>query len=167
MDELMPLVYDELRRRAHRQLSRRGSRRTLSTTGLVHEAYLRLVRLPKPAWEDRFHFFSVAAKAMRSVVVDYARRSLAHKRGGAARQVDLDEGLLRVEDDAAELLALHEALGRLESIDARLSALVELRFFGGLSIDETARQLDVSDRTVKRDWNKARILLMQLLDEAR
>ena len=149
MDELMPLVYDELRRRAHRQLSRRGSRRTLSTTGLVHEAYLRLVRLPKPAWEDRFHFFSVAAKAMRSVVVDYARRSLAHKRGGAARQVDLDEGLLRVEDDAAELLALHEALGRLESID------------------ETARQLDVSDRTVKRDWNKARILLMQLLDEAR
>jgi len=166
MDRLLPLVYDELRRRAHDQLRRNARSGTLSTTGLVHEAYLKLVESSRPDWEDRNHFFGVAVKAMRSVVVDYARRRGAKKRGGDARRIDLDEGLLRVEQDASEILAIHEALDRLAQVDERLSELVELRFFGGLSVDETAHVLGVSDRTVKRDWVKARTLLYGLLHEA-
>jgi RNA polymerase sigma factor (TIGR02999 family) len=166
MDALLPLVYDELRRRAHQQLSRGGRSATLSTTGLVHEAYLKLVESPNKNWEDRGHFFGVAVKAMRSVVVDYARRRGAKKRGGAVRRIELDEGVLRVEQDASEILAVHEALGRLATLDQRLSELVELRFFGGLSVDETAEVLGVSDRTVKREWTKARTLLYRLLHEA-
>jgi RNA polymerase sigma factor (TIGR02999 family) len=166
MDRLLPLVYDELRRRAHLQLGRGGRSATLSTTGLVHEAYLRLVDSPHQDWENRNHFYGVAVKAMRSVVVDYARRRGARKRGGDARRVPLDEGLLRVEEDAAEILALHEALDRLAVLDERLGELVELRFFGGLSVEETAQVLGVSDRTVKRDWTKARTLLYRLLHEA-
>jgi RNA polymerase sigma factor (TIGR02999 family) len=166
MDRLLPLVYDELRRRAHDQLGRGGRSGTLSTTGLVHEAYLKLVDSPRQDWEDRNHFFGVAVKAMRSVVVDYARRRGAQKRGGDARRVELEDGLLRVEQDASAILAIHEALERLAAVDARLSDLVELRFFGGLSVDETAQVLGVSDRTVKRDWVKARTLLFGLLNEA-
>ena len=166
MDRLLPLVYDELRRRAHDRLGRHGRPFTLSTTGLVHEAYVRLVESPNRDWEDRNHFFGVAVKAMRSVVVDYARRRGARKRGGNALHIELDEGHLRVERDASEILAIHEALGRLAALDARLSDLVELRFFGGLSVDETADVLGVSDRTVKRDWAKARVLLYRFLHEA-
>jgi RNA polymerase sigma-70 factor, ECF subfamily len=166
MDRLLPLVYDELRRRARHQLGRGGRSATLSTTGLVNEAYLRLVASPTRDWEDRHHFFGVAAKAMRSVVVDYARRRGARKRGGDVQRIELDEGHLRVEQDAAEILAIHEALGRLAAVDERMSDLVELRFFGGLSVDETAEVLGVSDRTVKREWAKARTLLYQLLSEA-
>ncbi len=164
MDSLMSLVYEDLRRRAHHQLAR-IPHGTLSTTGLVHEAYVKLANSPNLSWQDRNHFFAVASKAMRSVVVDYARRHLAQKRGGAARQVPLDEGLLRVEQDAAEILAIHEALDRLSAVDERLSDLVELRFFGGLSVDESARVLQLSERTVKRDWTKARTLLYQMLHE--
>ena len=166
MDLLLPLVYDELRRRAHHQLGRGGRSATLSTTGLVHEAYLRLVESPSQDWEDRSHFFGVAVKAMRSVVVDYARRRGAKKRGGDARRIELDEGVLRIEQDASEILAVHEALERLAALDERLSELVELRFFGGLSVEETAGVLGVSDRTVKREWAKARTLLYRLLHEA-
>jgi RNA polymerase sigma factor (TIGR02999 family) len=166
MNLLLPLVYDELRRRAHQQLGRGGRSATLSTTGLVHEAYLKLVETPHQNWEDRGHFFGVAVKAMRSVVVDYARRRQAKKRGGEARRIDLDEGVLRIEQDASEILAVHEALGRLATLDERLSDLVELRFFGGLSVEEIAEVLGVSDRTVKRDWTKARTLLYRLLHEA-
>ena len=166
MDRLMPLVYEELRRRAHRQLNRAGSPHTLSTTGLVHETYLRLVHSPNVSFEDRNHFYGVAVKAMRSVVVDYARRQSAQKRGGPAKRVELDDGVLRVEEDAAEILAIHQALERLSDVDQRLGDLVELRFFGGLSVDETAEVLCVSERTVKRDWSKARTLLFQLLQEA-
>jgi RNA polymerase sigma factor (TIGR02999 family) len=132
----------------------------------VHEAYLKLVETPHQNWEDRGHFFGVAVKAMRSVVVDYARRRQAKKRGGEARRIDLDEGVLRIEQDASEILAVHEALGRLATLDERLSDLVELRFFGGLSVEEIAEVLGVSDRTVKRDWTKARTLLYRLLHEA-
>jgi RNA polymerase sigma factor (TIGR02999 family) len=164
MDRLLPLVYDELRRRAHDQLGRWRGSSTLSTTGLVHEAYLKLVGSSNQDWEDRSHFFGVAVKAMRSVVVDYARRRGARKRGGDARRVELEDNLLRVEEDAAEILAIHEALERLAALDQRLCALVELRFFGGLSVDETAEVLGVSDRTVKRDWVKARTLLHQMLE---
>jgi RNA polymerase sigma factor (TIGR02999 family) len=163
MDRLMPLVYEELRRRAHQQLARGGSRGTLSTTALVHEAYLKLAHTPNASWQDRGHFFAVAAKAMRSVVVDYARRHLAQKRGGPTRQVTLDDALLRVEEDASEIIALHQALDRLGELDARLSELVELRFFGGLSVEETAAMLGVSERTAKRDWSKARTLLFNIL----
>jgi RNA polymerase sigma factor (TIGR02999 family) len=165
LDRLLPLVYDELRRRAHRQLGRGGRSATLSTTGLVHEAYLRLVESPRPDWENRNHFYGVAVKAMRSVIVDYARRRGARKRGGDARRIDLDENLLRVEEDASQILAVHEALSRLAAVDERLGELVELRFFGGLSVEETAQVLGVSDRTVKRDWTKARTLLYQFLNE--
>ena len=168
MDRLMPLVYADLRRRAHLQL-RRMPPATLSTTGLVHEAYLRLVGSENTDWEDRNHFFAVASKAMRSVVVDYARKCFALKRGGLARPVELDEsfdeGLLRVEENAAEILAIHQALDRLCEIDVRLTALVELRFFGGLSLAEIAEVLGLSETTVKRDWTKARTLLFGLLGE--
>ena len=165
MERLMPLVYDDLRRRAHQQLARGGPDVTLSTTALVHEAYLKLVHSPDASWEDRNHFFGVAVTAMRNVIIDYARRHLAQKRGGAARQVSLDDNLLRVEQDAEELLAIHEALDRLASLDGRLSELVELRFFGGLSVEEAADVLHVSTRTVKRDWSKARTLLHGLLHQ--
>jgi RNA polymerase sigma factor (TIGR02999 family) len=165
MERLVPLVYDDLRRRARQQL-RRMPHATLSTTGLVHEAYLKLAGSAKSDWQDRNHFFAVASKAMRSVVVDYARKRFAKKRGGMARPVELEDGMLRVEENAAEILAVHQALGRLAKVDGRLSDLVELRFFGGLSIEEAAQVLNVSDRTVKRDWTKARTLLFQLLREA-
>lgn len=165
MDRLLPLVYNELRRRAHQQLGRGGRSATLSTTGLVHETYLRLVDSPNQGWQNRNHFYGVAVKAMRSIVVDYARRRGARKRGGDARRIRLDENLLRVEDDAAQILAVHEALDRLSAVDERLGELVELRFFGGLSVEEAAEALGVSARTVKRDWTKARTLLFQLLHE--
>jgi RNA polymerase sigma factor (TIGR02999 family) len=165
MDRLIPLVYEDLRKRAHRQLARAGSQGTLSTTGLVNEAYLRLVRAPHASWDGRNHFFAVAVTAMRSVIVDYARRHLAQKRGGASRQVSLDDSVIRVEQDAEELVAIHEALGRLAALDPRLSELVELRFFGGLSVEEAAEVLGISPRTVKREWSKARTLLHRLLYE--
>ncbi len=165
MERLMPLVYDELRRRAHHQLAHGGRDWSLSTTGLVHEAYLKLVESAGTGWEDRDHFFGVAVKAMRSVVVDYARRRSAKKREGSLHPVELDEACLRIEGNAVEILAIDEALGRLATLDPRLSELVELRFFGGLSVEETAQVLKVSERTVKRDWRKARTLLFQFLHE--
>lgn len=163
MERLMPIVYDELRRRAHYQLSRGGPDAALDTTGLVHEAWMRLARTENVSFADRNHFYGVAVKAMRSVVVDYARRRHAQKRGGISRQVDLDDDLLRVEEDAAGILSVNQALERLAVVDGRLAHLVELRFFGGLSVDETADVLGVSERTVKRDWTKARTLLYGFL----
>ena len=163
MERLMPLVYDELRRRAHYQLSRGGPDAALDTTGLVHEAWMRLARTENASFADRNHFYGVAVKAMRSVVVDYARRRHAQKRGGISRQVDLDDNLLKVEEDAAGILSVNQALERLAVVDGRLAHLVELRFFGGLSINETADVLGVSERTVKRDWTKARTLLYGFL----
>ena len=167
MDRLMPLVYDELRRRAHRQLARGPRDGMLSTTALVHETYLKLVQSPSAHWEDRHHFYAVASKAMRSIVVDYARKRFAGKRGGGARPVELEDALVRVEQDAAEILALHEALERLSALDASLGTLVELRFFGGLSVEEAADVLGVSERTVKRGWSKARTLIYGFLHEGK
>lgn len=155
-DRLFPLVYDELRRIAHQHLGRERSGHTLDTTGLVHETYLRLVDQTRVVWADRSHFFGVAAQVMRRILVDYARQYRAVKRGGAPERVSLTDGMLAVEQRADTLLALDEALRHLAEVDERLGRVVECRFFGGLTEDETAAVLGVTARTVRRDWLKAK-----------
>lgn len=160
LNRLFPLVYEELRGRARRELRRRSPGETLNTTALVHEVYLKLADASPLALEDRRHFFALAARAMRQIVVDHARRALAQKRGGGARAVTLDAPELGVQPvQPAELLALDRALSELGELDERLARTVELRFFAGLSVEETAEAMDVSPRTVKRDWRKARAFL--------
>ncbi len=163
MDRLFPLVYEELRRIARRALRRERTGHTLATTGLVHEAYLRLADQTRLEYRDRAHFFGIAARAMRQILVDYARRHRAAKRGGDQRVVTLDEGALALEDRAEALLALDEALTDLEGVDARLGQIVQCRFFGGLTEDETAEVVGVTARTVRRDWLKAKGWLHQQL----
>ncbi len=163
IDRLFPLVYDELRRIAHRALQRERSDHTLGTTGVVHEAYLKLVDQTRVGWRDRAHFFAVAALAMRRILVDYARRHRRAKRGGGARPVTLDEGVVSLDERAENLVALDEALTRLSALNPRLSRIVECRFFGGLTEEEIAEALGVTTRTVKRDWAKARGWLYQEL----
>ena len=161
LDRLMALVYDELRGIAHnRRLGERADH-TLTTTALVHEAFLKLVDLTRIEWRDRAHFFAVAAGAMRRILVDYARRYNADKRGAGLRRVDLDEVAIAIEDRADALIAVDELLDRLSAVDRRLALVVECRFFGGLTDDETAAALDISVRTVRRDWTKARGWLHQ------
>jgi RNA polymerase sigma factor (TIGR02999 family) len=155
-ETLFPLVYDELRRIAHRQLQREWDGHTLDTTALVHEAYLKLVDQTRAGFTDRAHFFAVAANAMRRILVDYARRYLADKRGGAPRRVTLTDDMLVAEERADTLLAINDALLELSRIDERLSKVVECRFFGGLTEEETAEVLGVTARTVRRDWTKAK-----------
>ena len=167
MDRLLPLVYDELRLRARRQLRRLRPGQTLSTTALVNEAYLKLIDRSQADWRDRTHFLAVSAMAMRQILVDEARRHASQKRGGEVRKVTLEEGRLgAAEDRAAEILSLHEALTTLAKVDERSSKMVELRFFGGLTVEETAQVLGVTDRTVKRDWRRSRAYLFQVLSEA-
>ncbi len=156
---LFPLVYRELRAMAHQQLARRVPGDSLVTTALVHEAYLKLVDRSRAAFNDRGHFLAVAARAMRQILVDQARKRTALKRGGGEREIPLEEGKVPLAERAAEVVALEEALARLEQLDPRLGRVVELRFFGGLSVEETAEALDLSPRTVKRDWRRARIIL--------
>jgi RNA polymerase sigma-70 factor, ECF subfamily len=158
MNDLMPLVYDELRAIAHRQFGRYGNQ-TLQTTALVHEAYVKLAKHSRLAVQDRHHFFAVAAKAMRQLAVDYARAQAAGKRGGQAPSVRIDDVDAPAPERAAEIVALDEALDRLAELDESLSRIVELRFFGGLSVEETAEVIGCSTRTVKREWRKARALL--------
>jgi RNA polymerase sigma factor (TIGR02999 family) len=165
MDRLLTLVYDDLRLRARRQLRRRSPGQTLDTTSLVHEAYLKLVDPTQAEYRDRCHFFAAAATAMRHILVDRARRHAAQKRGGAGRQVTLESGLLRIEAKAIEVLALDQALHQLAQADARLARLVELRYFGGLTLEETAEALHLSERTVQRDWRTARAFLFRALQE--
>ena len=160
-DSLLPAVYGELRRVAHRQLAGEAVGHTLCTTALVHETYLKLKDQGRAQWLDREQFFAIAARVMRRVLVDYARRHWAQRRGGLRRRpVAIDEaeeaGLLATPERAAELLALDEALERLAAMDPRLGLVVDCRFFGGLSEAETARVLGVSERTVSRDWSIAR-----------
>jgi RNA polymerase sigma factor (TIGR02999 family) len=159
-DRLFPAVYAELRELARRQ-ARHGRGETLGTTALVHEAYLKLVDQTHATFENRAHFFAVAAKVMRRLVVDHARERGAQKRGGDARLVTFDDEALAAEGRSVDLLALDEALGRLEGCDPRLARLVELRYFAGLTLEETAGALEVSPTTVKRDWFKARAFLIQ------
>jgi RNA polymerase sigma factor (TIGR02999 family) len=165
VDQLLPLVYEELRGIAHRQLSRERPDRTLGTTALVHEAYLKLVDQTRAQWVDRAHFFAVAAGAMRRILVDYARRHQALKRGGAPAVVSLSDAALVAEERAEILVALDEALTRLAAIDPRMSRVVECRFFGGLTEEETAAALGVTPRTVQRDWVKAKGWLHHQLRE--
>jgi RNA polymerase sigma factor (TIGR02999 family) len=152
---LYSMVYEELRRIAHRQLQRERPGHTLGTTGLVHEAYMRLVDQTRVEWQDRGHFFRVAAWSMRRVLVDYARRYRTARRGGGLQRVSLDEEVAATEQGET-LLAVDEALKRLAALNERLSEVVDCRFFGGLTEEETAEALGVSLRTVQRDWMKAR-----------
>jgi RNA polymerase sigma factor (TIGR02999 family) len=167
LDLLTPLVYDELRKIAHRQLGAERSDHTLSTTALVHEAYLKLVDQTRAEWRDKAQFFAIAARAMRRILVDYARRHRALRRGGAQQALSFDEledsGALAAAERASELIALDEALERLEGVDERLARVVEWRFFAGLTEAETAAVLGVTPRTVARDWVKARGWLYQEL----
>jgi RNA polymerase sigma factor (TIGR02999 family) len=163
MDRLFPLVYDQLRGVAHNALRAERTDHTLGTTGLVHEAYLRLVDQTRAGWRDRAHFYAVAALAMRRILVDYARRHRRAKRGGGQRPVSLDEGAVSLDQRAENLVALDEALTRLADLNPRLSRIVECRFFGGLTEEEIAEALGVTTRTVKRDWAKARGWLYQEL----
>ena len=158
MDRLVPLVYRQLHARAHRQLTHRRPGDTLSTTALVHETYLKLAGSSNQSYQDRMHFFAVASRAMRQILVDYARRSTAHKRG-SGRMVTLEPEAIGNPDRAEELVALDDGLEQLEGLEPRLVRIVELRFFGGLSVEEAADALGISPRTVKRDWQKARAFL--------
>ena len=166
LDKLMPLVYDELHRLAKRYMARQQPGHTLQTTALIHEAYLRLVGQPAKRWQNRAHFFAVAAQAMRHVLVDYARSRHYAKRGGGARAVSLDEAAVVSEERAAELIAVDEALTDLAALHPRQSQVVELRFFGGLSVEETAEVLKVSPDTVRRDWRMAKAWLYNQLRNA-
>jgi RNA polymerase sigma factor (TIGR02999 family) len=160
LDRLIPLVYGELRRQAARHLRRERAGHTLQTTALIHEAYLRLVDQKAVRWQNRAHFFAIAAQLMRRILVDHARRRHRAKRGGASVAVPLEEGLVLVaEKSDGDVLALDEALTRLAVIDPRQSQIVELRYFGGLSIKETAAALGVSPTTVKDDLNMAKAWL--------
>jgi RNA polymerase sigma factor (TIGR02999 family) len=163
LDRLMPVVYDHLRVIASRQLALRNGNGTLSTTGLVHEAYLKLVDQSRVAWRDRSHFFALASVAMRHVLVDRAKARLAQKREGGFRRVSLDAEELDANDQAELMVDLDDAINRLALTEPRLARVVECRFFGGLSEEETAEVLEVNARTVQRDWAKARMLLRRAL----
>jgi RNA polymerase sigma-70 factor, ECF subfamily len=165
-DRLVPLVYEQLRQMAKRYMKREAPGHTLQTTALVNEAYLRLVGQHEVEWQDRTHFFAVAAQAMRRLLIDRARARHYVKRGGGARRVTLDEVVAIAPEPAAELLALDEALTRLAALDPRQSRIVELRYFGGLTIDETAEVLGVSAITVTREWTKAKGWLYRELSKS-
>jgi RNA polymerase sigma factor (TIGR02999 family) len=159
LDALVPLVYDELRKVAARRLRRHRSGHTLQTTALVNEAYLRLIDASKVQWQNRAHFFAVSAHLMRRILVDFARSRGYQKRGGGAQQVELEEAVAIVPEQNVDLLALDEALTRLAALNGRQARVVELRYFGGLSEEETAEALEITARTVRRDWNFARVWL--------
>ncbi len=161
-DKLMPLVYEELRRQASRYLRKERSNHTLQTTALIHEAYLKLIDQKNVEWQNRAHFFAIAAQAMRRILVDYARERHRTKRGGAAENLPLEKAAFIVsKEKSLDLVALDEALTRLAKFDERQARVVELKFFSGLDIDETAEVLGVSNATVRRDWNMAKAWLHQ------
>lgn len=161
LSQLMPLVYDELRRLAHGYLGRERPGQTLQTTALVNEAYLRLVKDKKQDWQTRAHFVAIAAISMRQILIERARARDAQKRGGDRARVTLDEGLVAEEQRSVDLLAVDDALRKLATIDAQQAKLVELRFFGGLTIDESAEALGISPATVKRHWAMAKAWLQR------
>lgn len=159
LDALIPIVYSELRRLAHYYLERERSDHTLQSTALVHEVYVRLIGQNLPEWQSRAHFFGVAARLMRQILVEYARGHQAAKRGGGACKVTLESGALVAQKSDVDVIRLDDALFELAKLDAQQSRIVELRFFGGLSIDDTSEVLGISPATVVREWTTARIWL--------
>src|SRR5213080_3955166 len=164
--ELTPLVYEELRQLAHRQMRAERSDHTLQTTALVNEAYLRLADQTNPRWQNRAHFFAVAARAMRQILVSYARSQRSQKRGGGALKVELGKAALVSPEESREIIDLHEALERLAALDSRKAQVVELKYFGGLNYDEMAEVLKISAVTVRRDWEFAKVWLYTELHDA-
>src|SRR5688572_20447019 len=165
LDKLTPLVYEELRRLAHRYMSREGKGHTLQTTALVHEAYLRLFSRENVHWQNRTHFFAIAAQLMRCILVDHAREHASQKRGGKPQMVSLDEAAVISQERASEVIALDEALKGLAVIDPQQSRIVELRFFGGLTVDETAEVLSLSPATIKREMSSAKLWLLREINK--
>lgn len=168
LTELLPIVYAQLQAMARRRLAPRDRRPvTLDTGALVHEVYLKLfgAEVNRIDWKSRGHFYGVAALAMRQIVVDHARRMSAAKRGGAARPLPLDSSVLPIEEQAEQIIALNDALSSLARLDERLARVVDLRFFVGLSVEEVAQVIGTSERTIKRDWRKARALLYEAMSE--
>ena len=163
LEQLIPLVYDELRRLAHRCLRGENSRVALQSTELVHEAYSRLIDFERVRWQDRAHFFAISAQLMRSILVDLARSRHRLKRGGGILPVSLDEGAVVAVETSTDIAALDDALNALAKLDPRKAHVVELRFFGGLSVKETAEVLKVSAETVHRDWKLAKVWLLREL----
>jgi len=159
LDKLMPLIYDQLRQLARHYMNRERAGHTLQTTALVNEAYLRLINRKQVHWQNRAHFFAIAAQLMRSILVDHARSHAYAKRGGGARKIALDEALAVSQQRAADVVALDDALKRLAEIDQQQSRIVELKFFGGLTIEETAEVLGLSPATIKREWSTAKAWL--------
>ena len=159
LDQLMPIVYDELRRQAARYLRREQAGHTLQTTALIHEAYLRLVDQRNVQWQNRAHFFGIAAQLMRRILVDHARTKKRVKRGGSNVRVSLGDATVAVKGQDLDVVALDEALDRLARIDEQQSRVVELRFFSGLTVEETAEVMGISTATVKRDWSMAKAWL--------
>ncbi len=164
LERVLPMVYEHLRELAQRALRRERPGHTLTPTGLVHEVYLKLVRLDKVSWRDRAHFFGACAQEMRRILISYARMKKAGKRGGGADAVPLEDAVLAAETRPAELLALDEALSRLEQLSQRQARVVECRFFVGMSVEETAAALAISPATVKREWAAARAWLNRELE---
>jgi RNA polymerase sigma factor (TIGR02999 family) len=164
--ELTPLVYEELRRLAHHHMGGQRPNHTLQTTALINEVYLRLADQTNPRWQNRAHFFAVAARAMRQILVSYARSQRAQKRGGGAVKVELDEAALVSSEESKEIVDLHEALETLGTLDSRKAQVVELKYFGGLNYDEIAEVLKISRVTVRRDWEFAKVWLYTELHDA-
>jgi RNA polymerase sigma factor (TIGR02999 family) len=164
LEKLTPLVYRELHRLALRYIRGERPGHTLQATALVHEAYLRLVDGPRIPWQNRAHFFAVSAQMMRHILVDFARARNNQKRGGNLQRISFDDALVIAEDQDADLVALDDALSRLAAVDGRKSRVVELRFFGGLSVEETAEVLNVSADTVLRDWRLAKLWLLREME---
>lgn len=165
LESLLPKVYGELRNLARAHMRQERSDHTLQTTALVHEAYMRLLGGQNPPWKDRAHFFRAAAEAMRRILIEHARKHRRLKRGGDRVRVTLSGLNIGISDDLETVVALDEALGRLDKQDARAADVVRLRFFAGLSVEETAKALEVSERTVKREWSFARAWLYDVLRE--
>ncbi|NOT46682.1 MAG: sigma-70 family RNA polymerase sigma factor [Acidobacteria bacterium] len=164
LDELLPLVYEELHRQAHRFLRRERQNHTLQTTALIHEAYLNLVEQSRVDWQNREHFFAISANMMRRILVNYANARHRKKRGGTAENIELNESILiSAEKTDVDLLALDDALTRLEKMDEQQAQIVELRYFGGLTIEETASVLGLSAATIKRDWKMTKAWLYREL----
>lgn len=166
LDELMPLVYEKMHELAQYRMLGERSGHTLNTTGLVHEAYLKLVQFNRVNWESRAHFFGMASQVMRNILVDYAIKKKAQKRGGDRHRVTLGKGNIATEVNLYDILSIHQALEQLAEIDERQVRVVECRFFGGLTLEETAKALDISTATVSRDWRMARAWLNRELTES-